>query len=226
MKPTVLRDQTTTVDGNLMTLHEHDGAFTIRVAGVELMSSRQHHSEERLAELACGHIRRESSGVRVLIGGLGMGFTLRAALKQLGPDATVVVAELMPAVIRWNLTPEYKLGGDALADPRVQLVEGDVTDLLRAGRRRFDAVILDIDNGASGLSAASNSGLYTVAGLTLARAALKPGGCLAIWSVGGDPAFVERMSQCGFDVSVERVRTHATGGSRNSLFIGRAGTSR
>ena len=226
MKPTVLRDQTTTVDGNLMTLHEHDGAFTIRVAGVELMSSRQHHSEERLAELACGHIRQESSGVRVLIGGLGMGFTLRAALKHLGPDATVVVAELMPAVIRWNLTPEYKLGGDALADPRVQLVEGDVTDMLRDNRRRFDAVILDIDNGASGLSAASNSGLYTASGLTLARAALKPGGCLAIWSAGGDPAFVERMSQCGFDVSVERVRTHATGGSRNSLFIGRAGTTR
>jgi spermidine synthase len=219
MKPTILRDQVTTADGRLMTLHEHDGEFLIRIAGVELMSSRQHHSEERLAELACAHVR--SAAARVLIGGLGMGFTLRAALANLGPDAAVVVVELMPAVIRWNQTPEYGLGADALADPRVEVVEGDVTDVLRRNRAGFDAIILDVDNGADGLTAASNGRLYEPAGLSMTRAALRPGGCLAIWSAGDDPAFVDRMRRCGWEVTVERARTHSGGGSWNWLFIGR-----
>ncbi|MFM8890560.1 MAG: hypothetical protein ACKOTB_02860, partial [Planctomycetia bacterium] len=111
-----------------MTLHEHDGVFMIRIAGVELMSSRQHHSEERLAELACSHVR-SAGAARVLIGGLGLGFTLRRALENLAADASVVVAELMPAVIQWNREPRYGLGADALADPRTQVVTGDVTDV-------------------------------------------------------------------------------------------------
>jgi len=221
MKTTFLRDQARTPDGKLMTLHEHDGAFMIRVAGVELMSSRQHHSEERLAELACAHIPRQAAGGRVLIGGLGLGFTLREALKHLGPEASVVVVELIPEVIAWNLAPEYNLGKDALADPRVELVQGDVQDLLRTSRAAFDAIILDVDNGASGLSAEKNSTLYTTTGLLLARAALKPAGCLAIWSAGHDPAFAERMRHSGFSVTVERARTHSSSGSCNSLFIGR-----
>jgi spermidine synthase len=218
MKATILRDEATTPDGKQMTLHEHDGAFTIRVGGVELMSTRQHHSEERLAELACAHVRRRRRP-RLLIGGLGMGFTLRAALAQLGPDATVVVAELMPAVIAWNRNPAYKLGGDALADPRVEIVTGDVADVLEQARGGFDAIILDVDNGASGLTADSNGSLYTGSGLAMTRAALKPGGCLAVWSAGNDPAFAERLRHGGFDVTVERARTHATGGSWNTLFI-------
>ncbi len=223
MKKTILLDQATTPDGSLMTLHEHDGVFMIRVDGVELMSTRQHHSEERLAELACDQIRSTASGAKVLIGGLGLGFTLRAALAQLGPNATVVVVELMPAVIQWNQTPEYGLGADALVDPRVEIIAGDVADVLKTSRGRFDAIILDVDNGASGLTAAANSRLYSAAGLSMARSALKPAGCLAVWSANADPAFVQRMGQGGFAVTVERARTHPTGGSWNSLFIGRIG---
>lgn len=226
MKKTILIEQATTPDGKSMTLHEHDGVFLIRIDGVELMSTRQHHSEERLAELACGHLKARPSGPRVLIGGLGLGFTLRAALAALGPDATVVVVELMPAVIRWNQTPDYKLGADAMTDPRVEVVAGDVTDVLKNCRGRFDAIILDVDNGASGLTAATNSRLYSSAGLAMIRSALRPDGCLAVWSADADPAFVERMGQGGFTVTVERARTHATGGSWNSLFLGRVGRHR
>lgn len=226
MKKTILLDQATTSDGRPMTLHEHDGVYMIRIDGVELMSTRQHHSEEKLAELACAHLQARSSGARVLIGGLGLGFTLRAALENLGPDAEVVVAELMPAVIRWNQTPDYKLGADAMADPRVEVVTGDVVDLLKKSRGRFDAIILDVDNGASGLTAAANSRLYSATGLAMIRAALRPDGCLAVWSADADPAFVERMGKCGFAVAVERARTHPTGGSWNSLFIGRVGRQR
>ena len=226
MKKTNLLDQATTPDGRPMTLHEHDGVFMIRIDGVELMSTRQHHSEEKLAELACSHIGRQSAGARVLIGGLGLGFTLRAALQNLSLGAAVVVVELMPAVIRWNQRPEYGLAADAMADPRVEVVAGDVADVLKKRRGCFDAVSLDVDNGASGLTAAANSRLYSVAGLAMARAALKPDGCLAVWSADADPAFVQRMGQGGFAVTVERARTHPTGGSWNHLFIGRVGRQR
>lgn len=218
MKPTILRDRATTPDGRVMTLHEHDGGFAIRVEGVELMSTRQHHSEERLAEEACR--RMTGRGRRLLIGGLGLGFTLRAALGRLGPDDHVVVAEIVPAVVRWNRTPEYGLAAEALDDPRVELVVGDVADVMRKSPARFDGVILDVDNGASGLSTAANDGLYTSRGLTTARASLRAGGCLAIWSAEPDPACVSRMQAVGFDVVEERVRTHAGGGGWIHLFIG------
>jgi len=219
MKPTLLRAQATTPDGRIMSLHEHDGALSIRVAGVELMSTRQHHSEERLAELACARVRSRPRP-RVLIGGLGLGFTLRAVLAQLGPAGHATVVELMPAVIEWNRDPAFNLAADALADPRAETIVGDVADVLEAGRGRFDAIILDVDNGASGLSMGSNSRLYAASGLATARAALAPGGCLAVWSADDDPAFVERMRRAGYDVMVERARTHATGGGWTSLFIG------
>jgi len=226
MKKTILLDQATTPDGRPMTLHEHDGVFMIRVDGVELMSTRQHHSEEKLAELACGHLRSRSPRARVLIGGLGLGFTLRTALENLGPDATVVVVELMPAVIRWNQNPDYTLAADAMADPRVEVVAGDVVDVLKKSHGKFDAIILDVDNGASGLTVAANSRLYSATGLAMIRSALRPAGCLAVWSADADPAFVERMGQGGFAVTEERARTHPTGGSWNSLFIGRVGRQR
>ncbi len=219
MKPTILRDQALTPDGEVMTLHEHDGAFTIRVAGIVLMSTRQHHSEERLASLACEPLR-ETRAARVLIGGLGFGFTLRAALGILAADAAVVVAELMPAVIEWNRDPAYGLAGDALDDPRVETVVGDVAALLRQ-RATFDAVILDVDNGAVGLTTTDNDRLYSPAGLARAREALRPGGTLAVWSATRDRAFAERMRRCGFSVTTERARVHAGGGSWNDLFIGR-----
>jgi len=220
MKPTILRDRALTPDGQPLTLHEHDGVFTIRVGTVELMSSRQHHSEERLAELACAGLRGRPRA-RVLIGGLGMGFTLRAALGCLAADAEVAVVELMPAVIRWNRTPEYDLGADALADPRVAVIEGDVATVLRDSPARFDAAILDVDNGASGLSVASNDRLYSPKGLARAAAALRPGGCLAVWSADDDPAFADRLGRAGFTVTTERARVHAGGGGWTTLFLGR-----
>jgi len=223
MKKTTLLDQATTPDGSPLTLHEHDGAFMIRVDGVELMSTRQHHSEEKLAELACAHLGSQAAGPRVLIGGLGLGFTLRAALGRLPADAAVVVVELMPAVIRWNQNPDYGLAADVMADPRVQVIAGDVVDVIGNSRGRFDAIMLDVDNGASGLTAAANGRLYSAAGLAKIRSALKPRGCLAVWSADADPAFVQRMGQGGFAVTVERARTHATSGSWATLFIGRAG---
>jgi len=220
MKPTRLLDRATTPDGVAVTLHEHDGAISIRVGGVELMSTRQHHSEERLAQVACAGLR-ERRHATVLIGGLGLGFTLRETLGQLGPEARVVVAELLPAVIAWNRNPAYRLAADVLDDPRVELVEGDVADVLVESRGRFDAIMLDVDNGASGLTAAANDELYVATGLGAARAALKPSGRLAVWSAVEDSRFVLRMEEAGFDVEVVKARTHPSSNSWNAIFVGK-----
>ena len=219
MKPTRLLDQTTTPHGTPLTLHEHDGALSIRVAGIELMSTRQHHSEDRLAQLACTGLA-ERPHAAVLIGGLGLGFTLRETLRQVASDATVVVAELVPAVVAWNRNPAYALAADALDDPRVNVVGGDVAEVLAGSRGKFDAVMLDVDNGARGLAAKANDGLYGMNGLGAARAALKPRGRLAVWSAGPDHRFVARMEEAGFTVEVVKARAHASGGSWNSIFVG------
>jgi spermidine synthase len=219
MKPTRLIDRSATPDGTPITLHEHDGAISIRVGGVELMSTRQHHSEERLAELACAGLR-ERRRATVLIGGLGLGFTLRETLRHVASDAIVVVAELVPAVIAWNRDPVHHLAADVIDDPRVEIITGDVADVLAESRGRFDCVMLDVDNGASGLTAAANDALYVATGLGAVRAALKPRGRLAVWSAGDDQRFVARMEEAGFEVEVVKARTHPTGGSWNSIFIG------
>jgi spermidine synthase len=219
MKPTRLLDRSATPDGTPITLHEHDGSLSIRVGGVELMSTRQHHSEERLAELACAGLR-DRRRATVLIGGLGLGFTLRETLRHMASDASVVVAELVPAVIAWNRDPVHRLAADVINDPRVEIVTGDVADVLAESRGRFDCVMLDVDNGASGLTAASNDALYVATGLGAVRAALKPRGRLAVWSAGDDRRFVARMEEAGFEVEVVKARTHPTGGSWNSIFIG------
>jgi len=219
MKPTRLLDQTTTPDGTPLTLHEHDGTLLIRVGGVELMSTRQHYSEERLAELACAGLR-DRRRAAVLIGGLGLGFTLRETLRHVAADASVVVAELVPAVIAWNRNPAYGLAADLIDDPRVEIVSADVAHVLAASRGRFDSIMLDVDNGASGLTTAANDGLYGASGLRVTWAALKPGGRLAVWSAGGDPRFAARMQDAGFAVEVRKARTHPTGGSWNSIFVG------
>jgi spermidine synthase len=219
MKPTRLLDRSATPDGTPITLHEHDGAISIRVGGVELMSTRQHHSEERLAELACAGLR-ERRRATVLIGGLGLGFTLRETLRHVASDAIVVVAELVPAVIAWNRDPVHRLAADVIDDPRVEIITGDVADVLAESRGRFDCVMLDVDNGANGLTAAANDALYVATGLGAVRAALKPRGRLAVWSAGDDRRFVARMEEAGFEVEVVKARTHPTGGSWNSIFIG------
>ena len=219
MKPTILRAEATTDDGRLMTLHEHDGDYQISVAGVPLMSTRQHHSERRLAELAREHIRGRPAP-RLLIGGLGLGFTLRAALEGLGPDAAVTVVELLPAVVEWNRNPAYGLAAEALEDPRVELVIGDVADTIRQRRGGFDAILLDVDNGASELTTATNRELYQAESLQRARAGLRAGGCLAVWSADKDPVFVERMQRAGFSVTTERVAAYPGGKVFNWLFVG------
>jgi spermidine synthase len=219
MKPTRLLDQATTPDGTPLALYEHDGDFSIRVGGVPLMSTRQHHSEERLAELACAGLR-DRRRAAVLIGGLGLGFTLRETLRHVAADATVVVAELIPAVIAWNRNPAYGLAADVIDDPRVEIVTGDVADVLDSSPGRFDSIMLDVDNGASALTAAANSGLYSAAGLGAARAALRPKGRLAVWSADADPLFVACMQKAGFAVDVVKARAYSTGGSWNSVFIG------
>lgn len=220
MKPTRLLDRAVTPDGRPLTLHEHDGTLSIRVAGVELMSTRQHHSEERLAELACERLR-DRPRATVLIGGLGLGFTLRETLRHVGLDARVVVAELVPAVVAWNRDPAHSLAADVIDDPRVEIVVGDVAELLRESRGRFDAIMLDVDNGAAGLTAASNGRLYVATGLGAVRAALKPGGRLAVWSAVDDPAFARAMEDAGFDVEVVKARTHPTSNSWNRIFVGK-----
>jgi spermidine synthase len=123
-------------------------------------------------------------------------------------------------VIAWNRNPVYGLAADVIADPRVEIIQGDVADMLATSRGRFDGLMLDVDNGASGLTAAVNDGLYAAAGLGAARAALRPGGRLAVWSAGSDPRFVSRMEKAGFAVEVVRARTHPAGGSWNSIFVG------
>jgi spermidine synthase len=222
MKPTRLLDRAVTPDGTPLTLHEHDGTLSIRVGGVELMSARQHHSEERMAELACADLG-DRKRAAVLIGGLGLGFTLRETLRHLAADATVVVAELVPAVIAWNRNPAYGLAADVIDDPRVEIVGRDVADVLAESRGRFDRIMLDVDNGASGLTAAANDGLYGMNGLGAARAALKPGGRLAVWSAGPDHRFVTCLEEAGFAVEVVKARTHPTGGSWNTIFVGTKG---
>jgi spermidine synthase len=213
-------DQALTPDGKTVSLYEHDGSYMIRVDGVPLMSTRQHASEEMLAELACAHVRG-TRGAQVLIGGLGFGFTLRAALATVGADAQVMVAEILSAVIAWNRNASFPLAADALADPRVTVLQQDAGEAICEGRGSFDAIVLDVDNGPAALSTSGNLRLYDSSGLRNARAALRPGGCLAVWSVAPDPAFERRMAQAGFRVEVQRCRSHLSSGRWHTLFLGR-----
>jgi spermidine synthase len=220
VKKWITVDQTTSPDGRTISLHEHDGDYTIRADGATLMSTRKHASEEKLGELACQHVK-EKRRARILIGGLGFGYTLRAVLAAVPGDAGVVVAELVPAVIAWNRLPSLKLAADAMADRRVTIIQGDAGDVIRKERGGFDSIILDVDNGPAELSTAGNSRLYDYAGLQITRAALRPGGCLAVWSAAPDPAFAKLMTRAGFTVDVQRCRAHSTSGGRHTLFLGR-----
>src|SRR5580704_9232591 len=150
-------------NGKTISLYEHDGAYSVRVGGAELMSTRRHASEEKIAELACARLKGIASP-RVLIGGLGLGFTLKAALAVLPRDATVVMAEILPAVIAWNRNPDFHLAAGAIADPRVTVLQKDVGEIIRESRGAFDSIILDVDNGPAALSTEGNGRLYTASG--------------------------------------------------------------
>ena len=188
----------------------------------ELMNSRMSGSEAALATMTCERLGPRPSP-RLLIGGYGMGFTLRAALAALGPDAEVVVAELVPAIIRWARGPMAALTAGCLDDPRVRLIEGDVAAEIGAGRAAYDAILLDVDNGPDGLTRAANDGLYAPSGLAAARAALKAGGILAVWSAAPDAAFARRLAQSGFAVDEVAVRARANGkGPRHVIWFATA----
>lgn len=220
MKPWQLLGEAAAPDGTTLTLTRHDREFVIMANGKSLMSSRMHGSEQALAALALGGTRAEAP--TVLVGGLGMGFTLRAALDTLPPAATLVIAELMPAVVEWNRGVLGPLAGNPLRDPRVQVEVGDVGDLLAASRNRFDAVLLDVDNGPDAFTASTNARLYGDDGLARTRDALKPSGVLAVWSAWEDRRFEQRLRHAGFTVHVERVRARLKrGGPRHTLFIAR-----
>lgn len=218
MKPLERLGEARTPDGTLLTLYRHDGAYLIRADGVELMSTRRHLSEDRLAEVACEPYRNVPRA-RVLIGGLGLGFTLRAALRTLRHDAEVVVAEFMAEVIAWNADPAYDLSAAAMSDPRVRVVHDDVTNVLRANRRGFDAIMLDTDNGPDGMLMSENARLYAGRGIVDTIGALRGRGPIVYWSVGDDPAFARALDDRGLEVTSMRVRAHSTSGPMHTLYI-------
>ena len=220
MKPLELLGQTLTPDGTDMKLTRRDNEYIILANGKTLMSSRMHGSEEALATLAFRRVRTLEQPC-VLVGGLGMGFTLRATLDFLPQEAVVVVAELVPAVVEWNRGPLGPLAGHPLKDKRVRVDVGDVAVTLRSSPGRFDAVLLDVDNGPAAFTALDNAGLYADRGLATARAALKTGGVLAVWSARDNRRFEQRLRYAGFAVQVESVRGRLEkGGPRHTIFLG------
>ena len=223
MLPRELLGQSRTPDGASLTLTREGVALVVRVDNVPLMSSRVHGSEEALAEVGCAELR-ERPRARVLVGGLGMGFTLRAVLDALGADAEVVVAELLPTIVEWNRGPLGPLAGAPLDDTRATLFVGDVAAVLRAAPRAFDAILLDVDNGPEAFTVASNAWLYGRAGLAVLRRALRPGGRLVVWSAVESAPFTRALRAAGLAVEVRPVRARGAvrKGARHWLFVGRA----
>jgi spermidine synthase len=209
--------------GDELRLFRRGGDFMIVVKGNELMSSRMSGSEEALARLACARVGNRAQP-HVLIGGYGMGFTLRAALEMLPAAASVTVAELVPEIIAWARGPMAQLTAGCLDDPRVQVVECDVADLIGQGRATYDAILLDVDNGPDGLTRPGNDRLYSNSGLRNAHAALTAAGALAIWSAAPDPAFARRLRDNGFAVEEVVVRARSNGkGPRHVIWIAERG---
>jgi spermidine synthase len=222
MKPSILLGEATIPDTNKqMLLYQHEVKFSIVIPGRgELMNSRVNGSEIALAELTCERIKG-TKNARLLIGGLGMGFTLAAALKSSGPDAEVVVAELVPEVVDWNRDLMGEPAGHPLSDSRTTVHIGDVADLLREPGSGFDAIMMDVDNGPEALIRRENDWIYTTEGLAATARALRPGGVLSVWSAGPDRLFVKRMKEAGFKVDERVVRPHKKGkGARHFIWFG------
>jgi spermidine synthase len=206
-------------EGAELRLMRRGAEFSIMLGQTELMNSRVSGSEEALATITCDRIR-DCKRPRILIGGLGMGFTLRATLAALGTEARITVAELVPGVLGWARGAMAEVFGKSLTDPRARICEADVGRLIRGARSTFDAILLDVDNGPEGLTRKANDGLYDLAGLSAAHAALRPNGVLSVWSSGPDRNFTQRLRKCGF--GVEEVRVHSNGihgGPRHVIWI-------
>ncbi|MCP4715038.1 MAG: hypothetical protein GY868_07970 [Deltaproteobacteria bacterium] len=227
MLPWKLLDSSPTPDGkNELQLFQRGDEYAIRTGGIELMNSRRHGSEDALAELACAPIARRTAA-RVLVGGLGMGYTLAAALTALQPDATVDLAELVPKVVAWNRDFLGIFAGKPLNDQRVTVHEMDVSLLIKNNPSTFDAIMLDVDNSPDCLVQQDNDTLYCPTGLAAAQTALRPGGVLAVWSVAGDQAFTRRLKEAGFRVEVKTARERGSDkGARHTIWIATAPAGR
>ena len=214
------------IPGNsgILQLHQRNAEFSISIlGGGVLMNTTAHASEDALAEFACSQIAARFRP-RVLIGGLGMGFTLAAALRHLGTNAEVVVAELVPAVVAWNRGSLGEHAGHPLQDGRTSVREGDVARILKTERQAFDAILLDVDNGPEGFTRKKNDWLYTFDGLTASYAALRPMGLLAVWSAAPDRDFMERLRKVGFKVKqTRRVRAHGKKGELHTIWLAERG---
>jgi spermidine synthase len=209
-------------DGELGLYRRGADYFIKIVGGQDLMNTRAHGSEDALGTIACRGLR-DTPAARVLVGGLGMGFTLSAALKSLGADAQVVVAEIVPGVVEWNRGVLGTFAARPLDDPRTRVRAVDVAMVLREEAERFDAIVLDVDNGPDALTRPSNQWLYSESGLSAISGALRPGGALAIWSAAPDKAFTKRLRAVGFVVEEVPVRAHAGKGARHVIWMARRG---
>jgi spermidine synthase len=217
MKPNITLAETKTPNGARMTLVEHDGHFCIRVNGQQLMHSAVTTSELELGRLGCERLREKKSP-RVLIGGLGLGFTLKRVLETVGPEAIVHVAELFPEIVAWNRTHLHRLNGALLADPRVTVFEEDVRTVIhRAARAPYDAIVLDIDNGTAAMVSDDNNELYSLGGIKHIAAALKWEGRAAVWSASPDAPLASRLAKAGLQVTPVAARVHAT--ARRSAYM-------
>jgi spermidine synthase len=207
-------------NGGELLLYHRGEEFSIEVAGIsgELMSTAIHGSEDALAELALQRLRSPSEA-HVVIGGLGMGFTLAAVLRLVGNKGKVIVAELVPEVIKWNQGPMGARSGDPLSDPRTVVHQGDVLELIRAGKGSYDAILLDTDNGPEGLTQPRNNRLYSHRGLRSACDALRPDGVLAVWSTDPNAAFTRRLGMAGFRVEEQKVFAHRDKGTKHHLWF-------
>jgi spermidine synthase len=205
--------------GQELRLFRRGRDFMILLDRNELMSSRMSGSEEALAVMSCERLEQRPAP-HMLIGGYGMGFTLRSALAALGADAQLTVAELVPEIIQWARGPMVDLAAGCLDDPRVRLIEGDIVAVIAEGSSTYDAILLDVDNGPDGLTRNGNDRLYSMKGLAAAKAALKPGGILAVWSAAPDTAFAKRLSSAGFSVEEAAVRARSNGkGPRHVIWF-------
>lgn len=218
MKPWTIVGRARTPGGAELTLCHHDGDYTISVNGQSLMSSRTHGPEDALATLGCQRARTLAAPC-VLVGGLGMGFTLRAALDLLPPTALIIVSELVPAIVEWDRGPLGPLASHPLNDPRVRVDERDVAAVMQSNPGRFDAVLLDVDNGPAALTESSNAVLYTDFGIAAARASFTWGGLLAVWSARKGRQFARRLYTGGFTVQHESARGRLNKGSRHTILL-------
>lgn len=219
MRPWKLLDSASVPgEGDKLRLYQRGDEFAIKAGYADLMNSRVHGSEDALAEHTCDRLE-DCSNAHLLIGGLGMGFTLSAALRQIGEQGQVVVAELVPAVVTWNRGPLGERSGYPLEDPRVSVHVGDVARLIMGEQQAYDAIMLDVDNGPEGLTRKENDWLYSISGLNAAYTALRPQGVLAVWSAGPDKNFVQRLRKVGFEVKETRVHAHGKKGARHIIWF-------